>query len=109
MSTKPNRLNELKTEAIHIVTQELRENGVSENEAPLLAELSVLAIFREWGGQQLYIAKDTHLLINERYNRIYEDFTGSNHAELSKKYGLSLQRIYKIINNMREFKRKHNI
>lgn len=50
------------------------------------------------GGITLYIPVDYSTILNSRNSLILKDFNGSNHFELSRKYGLSLQAIYKIIN-----------
>lgn len=49
------------------------------------------------GGLVLYIPVDHSTFLNSRNTLILEDFNGSNHFDLSRKYGLSLQAIYKII------------
>ncbi|HGO5823788.1 TPA: Mor transcription activator family protein [Mannheimia haemolytica] len=50
------------------------------------------------GGMVLYIPKyDIFVKKSARNNLIRKDFTGSNHSELSLKYGLSVQQIYKIL------------
>lgn len=50
------------------------------------------------GGLNLYIPKfDSLTNASSRNNLIRRDFTGNNHSELSLKYGLSLQQIYKIV------------
>lgn len=50
------------------------------------------------GGLTLYIPKfDSLVRSSARNSLIRKDFTGSNHSELSLKYGISVQQIYKIL------------
>lgn len=50
------------------------------------------------GGLNIYIPKiDCYAKASTRNNMIRRDFTGNNHSELSLKYGLSVQQIYKIL------------
>lgn len=55
-----------------------------------------------WGGQMLYIPKDMASQVLSRDAKIYAEFTGNNHAELARKYDLSLQHTYTIIKKERE-------
>ncbi|SUA57999.1 Mor transcription activator family protein [Oligella urethralis] len=54
-------------------------------------------IAEDLGGQLLYIPKGVSLRLSLRDLQIYKEYNGKNHAELSKKHGLSVQHIYKII------------
>lgn len=58
-----------------------------------------LKLFGEFNsGLNVYIPKmDSFTIKNARNNLIRKEFNGSNHSELSAKYGLSLQYIYKIV------------
>ncbi|WP_137937797.1 Mor transcription activator family protein [Chitinivorax sp. B] len=55
-----------------------------------------------WGGQNVYFPMGLTQRISERDQLIYQEFTGTNHAELARKYGVSLQWIYKIVKTVRE-------
>lgn len=47
-----------------------------------------------WGGKELYIpARNTDL----RNQAIRSQFNGKNHAEVCKRYGISLRHLYRII------------
>jgi Mor family transcriptional regulator len=56
----------------------------------------------EWGGQMIYFPMGVARKISARDAQIYIDFTGSNHADLAKKYGISIVWLYKIIKTMRK-------
>lgn len=50
-----------------------------------------------WGGQNIYFPMGMSYRLSRRDRQIYDDFTGDNHADLSRKYGVSVQWIYKIV------------
>lgn len=54
-----------------------------------------------WGGQNLYIPKGLIYKVSKRDRQIFEEFTGNNHAALARKYGVSLQWIYKVLKAIR--------
>ena len=55
-----------------------------------------------WGGLNVYVPKSMSLFACEREKQIFNEFTGNNHAYLAKKYGLSLQWIYKIVKRVQK-------
>lgn len=55
-----------------------------------------------WGGQNLYFPMGMVVKLSRRDRQIYDDFNGDNHHELARKYGVSLQWIYKIVKAMRK-------
>lgn len=79
-----------------LLTEALRERAASET-ATALADYLCFS----WGGHQPYIPKDSQ----RRAARLYREFTGSNHEELARKYGLSVSAVYKIIQRVRETRR----
>ncbi len=60
-----------------------------------LVQLQVLA--NDMGGFGVYIAKGVMIHISERYNEIFDKFTGHNHDQLAREYGLTPMRIYQIL------------
>jgi Mor family transcriptional regulator len=59
--------------------------------------LNILKEFQaKWGGRQVYIAVDKK--ITDRNQRIKEEFNGNNHAEICKRYNISLRTLYRTIN-----------
>ncbi|AOJ71022.1 MULTISPECIES: Mor transcription activator family protein [Burkholderia] len=50
-----------------------------------------------WGGQNVYFPMGVSYKLSQRDRRIYDEFRGDNHGELARKYGVSIQWIYKII------------
>lgn len=55
-----------------------------------------------WGGQNIYFPMGLSYKLSQRDRQIYDDFTGANHSELARKYGVSLQWIYKIVKTVRQ-------
>ncbi len=55
-----------------------------------------------WGGQIIYFPQGMMQKISTRDLQIWEEFSGSNHAELARKYHISLQWVYRIVKTMRK-------
>ncbi|WP_197329555.1 Mor transcription activator family protein [Ralstonia syzygii] len=55
-----------------------------------------------WGGQNIYFPMGLSLKLSQRDQRIYDEFNGTNHSDLARKYGVSLQWIYKIVKAVRQ-------
>ncbi len=61
-----------------------------------------------WGGQLIYFPKGKDLDIDERDRRMWDDFNGSNHAHLAKKYDLTLQGVYQRLRSIRQVIREED-
>lgn len=59
---------------------------------------------RQFSGSQFYFPKGNSYVVNMRAQEIYDDFTGNNHAELVRKYGLSEVRIRQIIEQVKKIR-----
>ena len=59
-------------------------------------------LIKHWGGSMLYIPKIDHSQLHKRDLQIWQDFTGNNHHELSRKYNLSTVTIYQILAKVRK-------
>jgi Mor family transcriptional regulator len=55
----------------------------------------------EWGGAMIYIPKAASNLLSRRNEKIISEFNGSNQAELSRKYKVSIQWIYSLLRKHR--------
>ncbi|MGV2287298.1 Mor transcription activator family protein [Trinickia sp. YCB016] len=55
-----------------------------------------------WGGQNIYFPMGMSYKLSQRDRQIYDEFTGANHSDLARKYGVSLQWIYKIVKAVRQ-------
>lgn len=61
-------------------------------------------IAESWGGQTVYIQKGMGMFAHERDLQIYKEFSGNNHAELARKYKISMQWVYVIVKKMQAIK-----
>jgi len=77
-------------------------------EARKRAELAMSRIQAEASGTGIYIAKGHLWHIDQQHRRIYKRFTGSNHAQLAREFGLTERQIYSIVAAVgrEEFERK---
>ncbi len=55
-----------------------------------------------WGGQNIYFPMGLSLKLSQRDQQIYDEFNGTNHSDLARKYGVSLQWIYRIVKAVRQ-------
>ncbi|ARU23629.1 Mor transcription activator family protein [Ralstonia syzygii] len=55
-----------------------------------------------WGGQNIYFPMGLSLKLSQRDQQIYGEFNGTNHSDLARKHGVSLQWVYKIVKAMRQ-------
>ncbi len=55
-----------------------------------------------WGGQNVYFPMGLSVKVSRRDRQIYDEFNGSNHSDLARTYGVSIQWIYKIVKAVRK-------
>ncbi|ACL32489.1 Mor transcription activator family protein [Glaesserella parasuis] len=79
-----------------------KEFGICEELAENIGMIVAMKIGQSWGGLNVYMPKALELFACEREKQIYNEFTGNNHSFLAKKYGLSLQWIYKIVKRVQK-------
>lgn len=51
-------------------------------------------IRKDWSGNNLYLPVGLAHDIDKRDREMYEAFNGSNHAELSKRFGITVRQVY---------------
>ncbi|EPE65159.1 Mor transcription activator family protein [Pasteurella multocida] len=86
--------------AKHIETQLLTKVKSNEFNSELAKQIGIEVashIAQSWGGGVIYIPRNLVLLLSERDRRIFNEFNGSNHRELARKYNVSMQWIYQIV------------
>lgn len=93
-----------------IVADSLTAAGIDPAKSNQCAHQAAEKIRKSWGGQMVYIAKGKDYELSQRDLEIWEKFTGRNHSQLCRDYGISLQWLYKIINYQRaeDVKRRQN-
>lgn len=79
----------------------LKKNGVDDSQAKKIAKEIAQQMCDQWGGQQVYFPFWIKIERQERDYKIYKEFKGDNHQELARKYKLSVQAIYRIINDIK--------
>ncbi|MFI3135217.1 MAG: Mor transcription activator family protein [Methylococcaceae bacterium] len=78
-------------------------------EAPSHEQLafSITELFRrQFGGSMLYIPFGMHHDLNIRNAEIYSKFTGDNHKQLGREFGISTKQIYCVVKKMEKAERK---
>ena len=81
----------------------LRETaGMDKDKAEQVGREIADRMASHWGGQNIYFPMGLSYKLSQRDRQIYDDFTGANHSELARKYGVSLQWIYKIVKTVRQ-------
>lgn len=72
------------------------------------AELALATIQAHSAGCASYIAKGHLWAVTEKHRRIYRRFTGANHGQLAREFGLTERQVYTIIERVgrEEFERK---
>ncbi|KDB48243.1 Mor transcription activator family protein [Glaesserella parasuis] len=88
--------------AKHTVSTAKELAGIDEQTAENIGMVVAMKIGQSWGGLNVYMPKALELFACEREKQIYNEFTGNNHSFLAKKYGLSLQWIYKIVKRVQK-------
>lgn len=99
-------------EAMRQMYDILRHESVQAGANDELAIRQLSSICKAFGGMQFYLPRGNQLENEIKHLHIWQDFNGDNVAELSRKYGLSMQHIYRVIAKMRNRevkKRQHNL
>lgn len=68
--------------------------GFNDDIAQAMAANVLREVQRRWGGREIYIPAPDSI---ERNNAIRADFNGRNHADVCKKYDISLRTLYRVI------------
>jgi Mor family transcriptional regulator len=76
------------------------KHGKSEEQAETNALIAVDAMIFLMGGQMIYFPRGLLENIDARNKRIKEEFTGANHSDLARRYGISKQHVYRIIKKL---------
>lgn len=75
----------------------LISHQIEEATASTIAMNTAEKIRTNFGGSMLYIPKGLDFDNTQRNQKIISEFNGKNHAELCKRYKISLQWLYKIL------------
>lgn len=69
---------------------------------PSVALRQLNQICRAFGGMQMYLPRGKNLETAILHFQVWEDFKGDNVPELSRKYNMSMQHVYRVIAKMRD-------
>ena len=94
---------ELLVDLAELCALALKESaGLDKDKADQVGREIAERMASHWGGQNIYFPMGLSYKLSQRDRQIYDDFTGANHSELARKYGVSLQWIYKIVKTVRQ-------
>ena len=90
----PELLSDLAAQCAAVLTETLDIGADTANQTGLEIACRMAA---HWGGQLVYFPKGLSYELSKRDRRIFAEFSGTNHADLAIRYGVSVQWVYKII------------
>ena len=70
--------------------------------ADTLAMAQTELLSRTYSGSQVYFPKQEVLKRHQRNQALYREFTGNNHADLARRYHLTVTRVYEIVERTRK-------
>lgn len=76
--------------------------GLAPDAADQAAYDVLRRVLETCGGEYFYVPKGIRLAAHSRDIEVRKEFTGHNQRELARRYGLTVQYIYRIIARMRE-------
>lgn len=98
-SQAPELLRDM-TDKIKLALSELCR--LDDDKAGEIATLIVDRMAADWGGQNIYFPMGLVYKLSKRDRQIYDDFNGANHADLARRYSVTVTHIYRIIRAVRE-------
>lgn len=61
------------------------------------AEKIIIDIGKTFGGETIYVKKNTAEKTTDKHEQIRRKFTGDNHRQLCREFGVGLQQVYRIL------------
>lgn len=101
MSSK-NNYPEILQRLREIIITELESQEVDHSHATHYAHHICEVVRAEWGGTAVYIGKGLMYELSQRDQEIWSKFTGRNHHDLCREYGITMVWLYKIIKYQRQ-------
>lgn len=93
-------------EMAEVVTAAFKQAGKPEQAAQADAFTAMKALAHYFGGRMFYLPTGKTLDLGLRDEKIWSEFNGSNVAELSKRYNLTEQAVYRILAAQRKARRE---
>ena len=81
-------------ELAEVVERELLSTGIDAQQAGAVAETVTEHVRERFGGVPNYWPKGSTYRHRKRLAAMWADFNGRNHADLARKYGMCVQRVY---------------
>jgi len=100
------RYPELLRDLGNAVADSLTGAGVDPGLARAAAESAAELVRELYGGQLVYVPKGHSMQTRRRWQALWDEFDGSNQMALARKYGMSYQRVYRVLKIMQEQHRK---
>lgn len=75
--------------------------GLDKDKADQVGREIAERMASHWGGQNIYFPMGLSYKLSQRDRQIFNDFSGTNYSDLARKYGVSLQWIYKVVKTVR--------
>jgi len=91
--------------AVHIERQ-LIKDGCSPEDAREKALSAAESARRTYQGGAIYVPSMKNQKVRERNRLLLGEFDGHNHTELAQKYGISVMRVYQILKQDKEEKKR---
>lgn len=93
---------EILTDLAEQLAQFLRGRGLDDAVATDAATQAAEFVREHWGGQKIYIPRGQRHELSHRDLEIWKRWNGHNRLELCREYGISENRLYQILQVMRE-------
>ncbi|MCB1950154.1 Mor transcription activator family protein [Nitrosomonas sp.] len=104
---KKHEMPELLTVIVRDTADTLKECiSIDADTAEHVGHEVALRVAQRLAKQLVYIPSAENFLKHGRDEEIWRDFSGGNHNELARKYGISVQWVYRIIKKMHQIKSK---
>jgi Mor family transcriptional regulator len=106
MSThaKEERRAELLLSIISNVSQSLVKAGIPEDKAYDIAVQLSDDLRQDFGGELFYMPKGQDYDTLVKHHQIFKEFNGTNHAELSRKYKVSVTHLYRVLKKFQDIR-----
>lgn len=101
---KEERRAELLISIIAHVSRSLETVGISKEESYDIAVKLSDDLRKDFGGELFYMPKGQDYDTIIKHHKIFQEFNGTNHDELSRRYGVSVQQIYRVLKKLQDLR-----
>jgi Mor family transcriptional regulator len=96
------RRAELLMHIISSVSRALEGNGMAKDKATEAAITISDELCKEFGGEQIYMPKNKDHNTMLMQHALFKEFDGTNHAELGRKYNISVPHVYRVLKKLQD-------